>query len=188
MKKNRDKFFVRWKKIREKYWSGKRKSGENFIGEKFSPLQKTFPRLFSPDKVVCSEIHFGGDSCCVETGQLACVAGKLTSFFMMLSFGDGNFRTDYNICSELPFVGGYCHEENSRLVWVVNRFLYGMDFNWEFSTNRYFLIVRISFTYWCCLSLGLFNVFGDVGYICGLQLWRSLLFLLKKTLVIAAKN
>ena len=108
---------------REKESPGEISSGKNLVPCKklfpdFFPrlFSQTFPRLFSPDKVVCSEIHFGGDSCCVETGQLACVAGKLTSFFMMLSFGDGNFRTDYNICSELPFVGGYCHEDDRRLV------------------------------------------------------------------------
>ena len=45
-KKNRDKFFVRWKKIGEKYWSGKRKSGKNFVTcKKFSHFSPTF---FSP--------------------------------------------------------------------------------------------------------------------------------------------
>ena len=52
-KKNRDKFFVRWKNLGEKYWSGKRKSGKNFVREKLNTCKNfiTFPRLFFPDKV-----------------------------------------------------------------------------------------------------------------------------------------
>ena len=45
-KKNRDKFFVRLKKIGEKHWSGKKKSGKNFVTCKiFSHFSPTF---FSP--------------------------------------------------------------------------------------------------------------------------------------------
>ena len=42
------------KKTGEKYWSGKRMSGKNFVGEKFSHLPKIyllFPDVFFPDKV-----------------------------------------------------------------------------------------------------------------------------------------
>ena len=50
-KKNRDKFFVRWKKIGEKYWSGKRKSekissGKNFVTCK--NFRHFSPTFFSP--------------------------------------------------------------------------------------------------------------------------------------------
>ena len=49
-KKNRDKFFVRWKKIGEKYWSGKRKSGKNLVTcKKFSYFSPTF---FSPIRYI----------------------------------------------------------------------------------------------------------------------------------------
>ena len=52
-KKNRDKFFVRWKKIGEKYWSGKRKSGKNFVTcKKFSHFSPTF---FSPIRYILFE-------------------------------------------------------------------------------------------------------------------------------------
>ena len=45
-KKNRDKFFARWKKIGEKNWSGKRKSGKHLVAcKKFSHFSPTF---FSP--------------------------------------------------------------------------------------------------------------------------------------------
>ena len=43
-KKYRDKFFVSWKKIKEKYWWGKRKSGKNLVTyKKFSHFS---PRFF----------------------------------------------------------------------------------------------------------------------------------------------
>ena len=49
-KKNRDKFFVRWKKIGERYWSGKISSGKNLITcKKFSHFS---PDFFFPDKVL----------------------------------------------------------------------------------------------------------------------------------------
>ena len=49
MKKNRDKLFVRWNKIGGKYWSGKRKSGKNFVREKFSHLKKISPKSLFPE-------------------------------------------------------------------------------------------------------------------------------------------
>ena len=53
-KKNRDKFFVRWKKIGEKYWSGKISSGKNLVTcKKFSHFSLTF---FPPIRY-CSKLH-----------------------------------------------------------------------------------------------------------------------------------
>ena len=62
---------------------------------------------------VCSEMLFGGGSCCVETGRLVCNAGQLMGFYMIPCFTKGNFRTDYNICSEMPFSRGSCRVEAS---------------------------------------------------------------------------
>ena len=75
--------------------SGEKKSGKNTGREKESPGKISSGKNLVPCKKLFPD------------------------FFPRLfsqTFGDGNFRTDYNICSELPFVGGYCHEENSRLV------------------------------------------------------------------------
>ena len=56
---------------------------------------------------------FGGGLCHVDTSRLVSIAGRLTGFCMMLSFAEGNFRTDYNVGSEIPFGGGSCRVDTS---------------------------------------------------------------------------
>ena len=99
--------------------------------------------------------------------EMPCIVGWMASFSMTRSFAAREFWTDY-VCSKMSSGGGLsCRGQSVGLRWaLVDCFMYGMGFYWEFFLNR-----LLNCYYLHLLKLSLEDI-------CGLLLSRSLLFLL----------
>ena len=134
-KKNRDKFFVRWKKIGEKYWSGKRKLGKSFVGEKFTHLQKIesfFPDSFFPDKVEIR--HFRPKL--VNWNETVYCTPIDRALKMWFNEGSGSF-----LRSTIPELWRFLWNQLGRFLDKVNTHIY-KNFQQFFVTNQGFLISK----------------------------------------------
>ena len=99
--------------------------------------------------------------------EMPCIVGWMASFSMTRSFAAREFWTDY-VCSKMSSGGGLsCRGQSVGLRWgLVDCFMYGMGFYWEFFLNRLLN----------CYYLHLHKLSLEDN--CGLLLLRSLLFLL----------
>ena len=86
--------------------------------------------------------------------EMPCIVGWMASFSMTRSFAAKEFWTDY-VCSKMFSGGGLlCRGQSVRLHWgLVDCFMYGMGFYWEFFLNRllncyYLHLLKLSLVSW----------------------------------------
>ena len=86
--------------------------------------------------------------------EMPCIVGWMASFSMTRSFAAREFWTDY-VCSKMSSGGGLsCRGQSVGLRWgLVDCFMYGMGFYWEFFLNRllncyYLHLLKLSLVSW----------------------------------------
>ena len=97
--------------------------------------------------------------------EMPCIVDWMASFSMMRSFAARKFWTDY-VCSKMSSGGGLsCRGQSVGLRWgLVDCFMYGMGFYWEFFLNRllncyYLHLLKLSLVSWRYLWIITFEEF-----------------------------